>query len=192
MNTSTAVRAIAAAAHGQPVVFTAGSPGRIARAVADRPNHFYLAGSSGLASSIAIGVALQARNTTVVVDDPDGLMSNLAALVTAGMLTDLPLVHVVLDTAPRSSAGGGVTPSSHTDLCGLAMAAGYARTYTIDRTEKLAELVRTEVVNCPSPVFVRCVLAGTTSPGRARAAGGRRTNRVRPRTDPPAWFTEAA
>jgi sulfopyruvate decarboxylase subunit beta len=192
MNTSTAVRAIAAAAAGQPVVFTAGSPGRIARVVADRPNHFYLAGSSGLASSIAIGVALHARNTTVVVDDPDSLMNNLAALVTAGMLTDLPLVHVVLDTAPRASAGGGLTPSGHTDLCGLAMAAGYARTHTIDRTEKLAELVRAEVAHCPSPIFVRCVLAGSTSPGRARVGRGRRAGRPHPRTDPPAWFTEAA
>jgi sulfopyruvate decarboxylase subunit beta len=192
MNTSTAVRAIAAAANGQPVVFTAGDPGRIARAVANRPNHFYLDGSSGLASSIAIGVALHARNTTVVVDDPDSLLSNLAALVTAGMLTDLPLVHVVLDTTPRASAGGGVTPSAHTDLCGMAMAAGYARTYTIDRTEKLAELVRMEIANCPSPVFVRCVMAGSTSPGRARAGRQSRSTKPRPHTDPPTWFTEAA
>jgi sulfopyruvate decarboxylase subunit beta len=192
MNTGTAVRAIAAAAQGRPVVFTAGGPGRVARAVADRPNHFYLTGSSGLASSIAIGVALQARDTTVVVDDPDSLLANLAALVTAGALTDLPLVHVVLDTTTRASAGGRVTPGAHADLCGLAAAAGYPRTYTLDRTEALAELLRVEILACTSPVFVRCVMAGSTSPGRARAGRTQRTGRARPLTDPPAWFTDAA
>jgi len=190
MNIGTAVRAIASAAHGQPVVFTAGITGRTARRVADRPNHFYLDGSSGLASSIGIGVALHARNTTLVVDDPDSLLTNLAALVTAGMLTDLPLVHIVLDGTPRASADGGATPSGRTDLCGLAMAVGYPRAYTIDRTEKLTELVRREVASCPSPVFVRCVLADTTSPVRARTNRTRRTTTHR--QDPPAWFTEAA
>jgi sulfopyruvate decarboxylase subunit beta len=186
VNTGTAIRAIAAAASGQPVVFT-GNTGRIARRVADRPNHLYLDGSGGLASSIGIGFALHARNTTVVVDDPGSLLANLAALVTAGMLTDLPLVHVVLDGA---AIGGGVGSSGRADLCGLAMAAGYPRAHTIDHTEKLADLVRIEVTNCPSPVFVRCVLGVSTSPGRVRSA--RNSRRSRPRTDLPAWFTEAA
>jgi sulfopyruvate decarboxylase subunit beta len=171
------------------VVFT-GDTGRIARRVADRPNHFYLTGSSGLASSIGIGVALHARNTTVVVDDPSSLLANLAALVTAGMLTDLPLVHVVLDGATGASTDGGMASSGRADLCGLAMAAGYLRAHTIDHTEKLADLVRVEVESCPSPVFVRCVLGVSTSPGHVRIA--RNNRRSRPRTDPPAWFTEAA
>ncbi|HEY1573732.1 MAG TPA: hypothetical protein VGG05_20490 [Pseudonocardiaceae bacterium] len=183
MNVGTAVRVIASAAGGQPVVFTAGGPGRIARRLVDRPNHFYLDSTGGLASSIGIGVALHARNTTLVVDDPDSLLTNLAALVTAGMLVDLPLVHIVLDGLPRESASG------RADLCGLAMAVGYPRTYTIDRIERLAELVRREVVSCPSPAFVRCVLSDSTSPGRARPGRPRRPAVRRPR---PPWLTEAA
>lgn len=183
MNAGTAIRAIAAAAHGRPVVFAAGGPALVARRVADRPNHLYLDGSSGFASSVGIGVALHARGTTIVVDDPDGLLANLAALVTAGMLTDLPLVHIVLDGSPA--------PGSRTDLCGMAMAAGYLRTYTVDRTERLADLVREEIAHCPSPVFVRCLLAGGTSPALARI------NRRRPRNrseldNPLVWFPEAA
>jgi hypothetical protein len=182
MNVATAVRAIAAAAGGQPVVFTAGGTARIARRLVDRPNHFYLDSDTGLASSIGIGVALHARNTTLVVDDPESVLTNLAALVTAGMLTDLPLVHIVLDGLPTQSASG------RADLCGLAIAVGYPRTYTVDRTERLGELVRREVANCPSPAFVRCVLSDSSSPGRARVGraprGGHR--------DRPPWLTEAA
>jgi thiamine pyrophosphate-dependent acetolactate synthase large subunit-like protein len=183
VNTGTAIRAVAAAAHGCPVVFAAGDPALVARRVAHRPNHHYLDGSSGFASSVGIGVALHTRDTTVVVDEPDGLLANLAALVTAGMLTDLPLVHIVLD--------GNPAPISRTDLCGMALAVGYLRTYTVERTERLADLVRGETAHCPSPVFVRCRLTGSTSPALARM------NRRRPsyrseRDNPLARFTEAA
>jgi hypothetical protein len=183
MNVGTAVRAIASAAGGRPVVFTSGGTARVARRLVDRPNHFYLDSGTGLASSIGIGVALHARNTTLVVDDPDSVLTNLAALVTAGMLTDLPLVHIVLDGLPVQSAAG------RADLCGLAIAAGYPRTYTVDRIERLTELVRREVVSCPSPAFVRCVLSDSSSPGRARAG---RAARTAGRRDRPPWLTEAA
>jgi thiamine pyrophosphate-dependent acetolactate synthase large subunit-like protein len=191
MNTVTAIRAVAAAAYGQPVVFASGNTALVARRVADRPNHFYLNGSSGFASSIGIGVALHAQHTTVVVDDTDSLLANLAALVTAGMLADLPLVHIVLDGAPRASAGGGATPSGRTDLCALAMAVGYPRTYTIERTEKLAELMRKEIARCPSPVFVRCLLADSTWPALARIGRNRHDADESP-DDPPDWLSEAA
>lgn len=183
MNISTAVRVIASSAGEHPVVFTAGGAGRIARRLVDRPNHFYLDSATGLASSVGIGVALHARNTTLVVDDPDSLLTNLAALVTAGILTDLPLVHIVLDDLSRES------PCGRTDLCGLALAVGYPRTYTIDRIERLADLVRREVVSCPSPAFVRCVLSSATSPGRARV---RRLHRPGTRGARPPWLREAA
>lgn len=184
MNTGTAIRAVAAAAHGQTVVFASGNTALVAKRVADRPSHVYLDGSSGFASSVGIGVALHARNTTIVVDEPDGLLANLAALVTAGMLTDLPLVHIVLD--------GGATPIGRTDLCGLAMAAGYLRTYTIEHTERLADLVRGEIAHCPSPVFVRCLLTNSTSPALARIGRYRRTRNRSERDDPPVWFDRAA
>lgn len=187
MNTGTAIRAVAAAAAGRPVVFASGTPASVAKRVADRPNHVYADGTSGFASSIGIGIALHARRTAIVVDDPDSLVANLAALVTAGMVTDLPLVHVVLDSVRED---GSAALSDRTDLCGLAAAVGYPRTCTVERTGKLAGLVRTEIGHCPSPLFVRCLLADSTLPGLARI--GRRNATGRSRGDHPSWFTEAA
>lgn len=189
MNTGTAIRAVVAAAHGRPVVFASGNTGRTARCVANGPNHVYLDGSSVFASSIGIGVAMYARNTTIVVDDPGSLLTNLAALVTAGTLTDLPLVHIVLDSTPLPATPTDSTPGCETDLCGLAMAAGYPRTCTVERTERLAQLVRQEIAHCPSPVFVRCALARSTSPTLARIG------RLRRNTDTPSpidWRIRAA
>ncbi|HEX3592801.1 MAG TPA: hypothetical protein VHV74_24515 [Pseudonocardiaceae bacterium] len=189
MNTETAIRAVATAANGRPVVFASGNPALVAKRIADRPNHFYADGASGFVSSIGIGVALHARSTTIIVDDPDSLLANLAALVTAGTLTDLPLVHIVLD---RVRASGGAALNERADLCGLAMAAGYPRTYTLERTEELGDLVRREIARCPSPVFVRCLLSDSTSPAVARIGRRRRIADRSERDDPPAWFTEAA
>lgn len=176
--------AIVSAAGGRPVVFAAGETGRAAKKLADRPNHFYLDGTSGLASSIGIGIALQARETTVVVDDANSVLANLAAMVTAGMLVDLPLVHIVLDD---SLPAAGETPASRTDLTSLAMAVGYPRMYTVDVTDNLADLVRREAENCPSPVFVRCLLGD-----RATSARGRSGIRWPLRGNDSGWFADAA
>lgn len=189
MNINRAVRAIAQAAHGQPVLFGSDDTAQAAKRLADRPNHFYLDSSPGYASAIAIGVAMHSMHTTIVVDDENSVLGNLAALVTAGALTDLPLVHIVLDSTPPT-AGRGNT-SSRTDLCGMAMAVGYPRTYTIEHTENLGDLVRTQVTHCPSPVFVRCPLADSTSPALARIGRHRGTGRPH-HAGPPAWFTDAA
>lgn len=188
MNAGTAIRAVSAAARGRHVVFSSGTVTQIAKRVAHGPHHLYLDGPSMFASSVGIGAAWYARNTTIVIDDPDSVLTNLAALVTAGMLTDLPLVHIVLD-GPHAVADH--CPDSHdrTDLCALAMAAGYPRTHTIERLDKLAELVRQEIVNCPSPVFVRCALAESTS--RALACIGRHLRLVEP-PDSAAYHVEAA
>lgn len=189
MNITRAVRVIAQAAHGQPILFGSDDTAQAAKLLADRPNHFYLDQSPGYASAIAVGVALHSMHTTIVVDDARSVLGNVAALVTAGALTDLPLVHIVLDDTPPTSGHGNT--SSRTDLCGLAMAVGYPRTYTIDHTDDLADLVRNQVTHCPSPVFVRCPLADSTSSALARI--GRHRGNTRPhRTGPPLWFTDAA
>jgi sulfopyruvate decarboxylase subunit beta len=173
MNTAGALRAIMAAASGFPVVFCEGDLGRLARLVADHANHPYLTGPDGLASSVGIGVAVYTRVTTIVVDQPDGVLANLAAVVTAGTISDLPLVHVVLD-APAAPARVGAA-----DLCGLALAAGYRRTRVVHSADELAGLVRAELASCPSPLFVRCRLAAGASATRIRG------HRSRYRTPPP-------
>jgi phosphonopyruvate decarboxylase len=148
------------------VVFAIGD----AASIVGRPNHFRLPDPPGYASSIGIGIALHTADTTIVVDDPDSLLANLAALATAGTLGDLPLVHIVLDDTP---------PHHHVDLRALATALGYRRTYTVEHTEKLAAVVRREIAHCPSPVFVRCPLTDSTPP--ALVSIGHRT-----------WDAEAA
>lgn len=189
MNTDSAIRAIITATRHQPVIFTSGELGRVARDIADRPTHFYLAGSTGLASSTGIGVALQTHGTTVVVDGYGSVLTNLAGLVTAGMLTDLPLVHIVLDDT-RDTANAG-----RTDLCGMARAAGYAHVHTVDTLESFVRTIRREITTCTAPVFLRCVLRDDEAPA-PRSAAVAYLDSAAPfpahRVWPPDWLSQAA
>ena len=196
MNTDSAIRAIITATRHQPVIFTSGELGRVARDIADRPTHFYLAGSTGLASSTGIGVALQTHGTTVVVDGYGSVLTNLAGLVTAGMLTDLPLVHIVLDdTRYTSTNGTATTAAGRTDLCGMARAAGYAHVQTVDTLEAFVRTIRREITTCAAPVFLRCVLHDGDAPA-PKSVGVAYLNSAAPfpaqRSWPPDWLSEAA
>jgi thiamine pyrophosphate-dependent acetolactate synthase large subunit-like protein len=164
MNKTTAIRAIIEATAEQPVIFTTGYASRIAHAIADRPNHFYMTGSMGLASSIGIGVALSTKRTTVVVDGDGSLLMNPVGLIAAGALPDLPLLHIVLDDGSYASTGGQCVPSHRTDLGALAAACGYSRVRESRHAAEFAVIVQEEIARCAAPVFLRCTLSAQDDP----------------------------
>ncbi|WP_166677567.1 thiamine pyrophosphate-dependent enzyme [Amycolatopsis arida] len=170
MNKTDAIRAILAATTDEPTVFTTGYASRIACGLDDRPNHFYMTGSMGLASSIGMGIAQQTGRRTVVVDGDGSLLMNPVGLMTAGALDLLPMIHVVLDDGSYASTGGQSVPSGRADLCALAEACGYQRIHDVDGFDELRALVSAEVVSCASPVFIRCALRGPEAPIPARVA----------------------
>lgn len=171
MNKTAAVDAVIAATLDEPIIFTTGYSCRIANGSADRPNHFYMTGSMGLASSIATGVALTTGRTTVVVDGDGSVLMNPVGLITAGGLPDLPLVHVVLDDGRYASTGGQLVPSTRADLCGHARASGYRRVFSTASLDEFALLLRDELTDVSSPVFIHCILtdADVAVPGRIDA-----------------------
>ncbi|MFB7664843.1 thiamine pyrophosphate-dependent enzyme [Kitasatospora sp. NPDC056138] len=161
MNKTSAIAAVLAATRTEPTVFTTGYACRIANHLGDRPNHFYMTGSMGLAASIGIGIAQATRRTTVVVDGDGSLLMNPVGLVTAGALPDLPLLHIVLDDGRYASTGGQFVPSRRADLGAWAAACGYPKVAESGDPAEFAGLVRTTVADCTSPVLL---LARLTEP----------------------------
>ncbi|MET8629448.1 thiamine pyrophosphate-dependent enzyme [Kitasatospora sp. NPDC004669] len=157
MNKTTAIGTVLAATTDQPVVFTTGYACRIAKHLADRPGHFYMTGSMGLAASIATGIALATGRTAVAVDGDGSLLMNPTTLVTAGALHELPLVHLVLDDASYASTGGQRTPAAATDFTAWARACGYPSVARTDRPDELAALLR-EALERPAQTLIQCVL----------------------------------
>ena len=165
MNRTTAVEAIiAATSKTHPVVFTTDATCRIARVVDDRPNHFYLTAATGLAGSLGIGIALETRRPTVIVDSYSNLVRNPVGLLTAGTMGELPLIHIVLDDSLSGAGTVGAAPSDRTDILALARASGYGYVATTAMASRFTAVIESRLADCAEPVFLRAVLTDPETP----------------------------
>jgi len=128
-------------------------------AVLDRPENFYMIGSMGLASSIALGLALARPERHTVVFDGDGnLLMNLGILPmvgggATGRAGAPSLVHVVFDNGVYGSTGGQLSPSRGVRLDAVAGACGYARAESVDTAPEVARAVR-DALAADGPSFI--------------------------------------
>jgi sulfopyruvate decarboxylase subunit beta len=164
---STAIAEILATAPGIPTVFTTGFTSRVAASMDDRPNHFYMTGSMGLALALGSGVAMGSKQTTIVVDGDGSLLMNPATLLAVGEAPDLPLVHIVLDDGVYASTGGQPTPGRRTDLAGLATASGYVFVHEATSPSALRAQLKT-ALNARSAIFIHCPVQPDTAPPGGR------------------------
>jgi len=108
------------------VVAANGRVSREAFALKDRPQNFYMIGSMGLASSIALGLALTQPQRKVVILDGDGnVLMNLGGLPQIGERLPPNLVHIVIDNETYGSTGSQATISRKIPLEKIALASGY-------------------------------------------------------------------
>jgi quercetin dioxygenase-like cupin family protein len=84
-----------------PVVFATGYTCRQAHRLADRPNHFYMTGSMGMASAIGMGMASTSQAPVVVVDGDGALLMNLSTLLLTSQFPTRGFVHL-----PNASISG--------------------------------------------------------------------------------------
>lgn len=108
------------------IVATTGYTGRELSALADRPNHLYMVGSMGCASSLGLGLALARPDLRVVVIDGDGAaLMRMGSFATLGAYGGGNLVHIVLDNEAHDSTGGQATVSTGVSFTDIARACGY-------------------------------------------------------------------
>jgi phosphonopyruvate decarboxylase len=108
------------------VIATTGYTGRELFALCDRPNHLYMVGSMGCASSLGLGLCLSRPDLKVVVIDGDGAalmrMGNFAMI---GAYGGPQLTHILLDNEAHDSTGSQATVSSRVAFAQVATACGY-------------------------------------------------------------------
>lgn len=123
------------------VVATTGYTGRELYAIADRPNHLYMVGSMGCASSLGLGLAISRADLRVVVIDGDGAaLMRMGNLATVGAYGGANLTHIVLDNEVHDSTGGQETVSGGVSFAGIASACGYGLALEGDGVTILDEL----------------------------------------------------
>jgi sulfopyruvate decarboxylase subunit beta len=93
----------------------------------------------GLASSMALGIALELPHRTVVALDTDGaFLMNLCGLPTIAKLRPGNFLHVVFDNGVYEASGGQSTLSNVADLVAVAKAAGYPKAMWVSSPEEMA------------------------------------------------------
>lgn len=108
------------------VIGTTGYTGRELFALSDRPNHLYMVGSMGCASSLGLGLSLALPDWKIVVVDGDGAaLMRLGNLATIGAYGEPNFRHIVLDNTVHESTGGQSTVSQSSSFAGMAAACGY-------------------------------------------------------------------
>jgi len=155
-----ALRAAVGALGSEPVVHANGHVCRESFAVRDRPENFYMIGSMGLASSIALGLALARPERRTVVFDGDGnLLMNLGILPMVGGGPAIGrgrpanFVHVVFDNGVYGSTGGQLSPSRGVGLAAVAAACGYARAESVDSAAGVESALR-GAIQADGPGFI--------------------------------------
>ena len=155
-----ALRAAIASLNDEPVVHANGYICRESFSLRDRPENFYMIGSMGLASAIALGVALAApRRKTVVFDGDGNLLMNLGILpmIGGGPLArggrPRNLVHVVFDNGLYGSTGNQLSPARGVPFDRLALAAGYEGAQAVTSEAEITQAVR-DALGAAGPRFV--------------------------------------
>lgn len=134
-----AIKAVLELLTDQPVIICNGFPSREAFKVLDRPTHFYMIGSMGVAPAIGLGIALAKPDKKVVVLDGDGnVLMNLGTLATVGALKPKNFIHVVFDNEVYGSTGNQPTISRTVRLEHVAKSSGYVNVERVREREDVA------------------------------------------------------
>lgn len=135
-------------------LFTNGFISRIGFSVKDRLRNFYMIGSMGLVSSVALGIALNTQCKVIIFDGDGSLLMNMGILPLIGHERPANLIHLVFDNKAYGSTGNQPTVSGTVDFCGVASSVGYANVFEFDDLSLFKKKIG-KVLSSGGPVFVR-------------------------------------
>jgi len=141
------------------VLASTGFCGRELYAIDDRPNQFYMVGSMGCVTPLALGLALSRPDLRVVALDGDGAaLMRLGAFATIGAYAPPNLWHLLIDNSAHDSTGGQATVSGQVSFAGIAASSGYASAFETEDVEQIGAWLECPTRNGPQ---FACVLTRT-------------------------------
>lgn len=117
-------------------------------------NDFLTVGSMGHASSIALGIALNAPERKIFSFDGDGaILMHMGSLALTGSLKPENFYHIMFNNQAHESVGGLPTVMADIDIKSIALACGYRKVFSAKDKEEL-EAVIDEFKEEKGPVFL--------------------------------------
>jgi phosphonopyruvate decarboxylase len=147
----------------------------------DRSGHardFLTVGSMGHASSIALGLALNSPERTVVCLDGDGAaLMHMGALATIGAEGPPNLYHIIFNNGAHDSVGGQATVARKIDLSGVARACGYRSVWRVATPEELAVALGS-IFKQPGPALIEILVGRGARDNLGRPTSTPRKNKA--------------
>jgi len=128
----------------------------------DRPRNFYMWNSMGMASSIALGLALARPDLRVIVLDGDGsILMNLGSLASERACGVTNLVHIIWDNGGWEITGGQPAGSPFgVDLEAVARGCGFRKTASVDNIHEFRHAMTQAMADTQAWAIVARVEAG--------------------------------
>ncbi|MDH5476995.1 MAG: sulfopyruvate decarboxylase subunit alpha [Nitrospinota bacterium] len=136
------LKAAAKAMEGKMVVGNIGAPSKELCDVMDQPSNFYMLGSMGMATPIALGAALNSNKTVISIDGDGSALMNPSTLATVARTAPGNLLIFLIDNGSYGSTGDQPTAASQTaDLAQVARGFGIDWILRTADPEEAAEAV---------------------------------------------------
>jgi thiamine pyrophosphate-dependent acetolactate synthase large subunit-like protein len=124
----------------------------------DDSANLYMVGSLGLASSIALGIAVSKNIPIIVIDGDASVLMNLGSLVSIGRRKPKNLIHIVLDNDAYASCSEEKSMSDTANLAIIAKKVGYRTIFTVKDQKQLDRAIRlSRKMN--GPIFIHVLIS---------------------------------
>ena len=125
---------------------------RVARGQRNQ-NDFLTVGSMGHTSQIALGIAMNSDRKVICLDGDGSAIMHMGSFGITGSSKAENLIHVVLNNGAHDSVGGQPTVGFQINLQEIALACGYAHTYSLSEKSELAPTFQT-LLSLQGPIFL--------------------------------------
>jgi sulfopyruvate decarboxylase subunit beta len=141
--------------HRDEVVVAAYQGGFAWMRIHPHPLNCFSVGAMGLASTLALGIAIGRPDKRVIVLDGDGsLIMSLSSLITVAEAAPVNLVHIVCENGRYESNGGHPIPGyGRLNFADMARAAGYRYSTEIDDIATFEAQIGS-ILKMDGPVFL--------------------------------------
>ena len=133
---------------------------------------FMTVGSMGHTSSIALGVALGAKDKRVICLDGDGsLLMHLGSLPIIGSISPNNFIHILLNNSAHESVGGQPTVAKDVNFKELSKSCGYRNYYTAKDSEVLKSIwKKLELASGPTLLELQVSISTRADLGRPKSS----------------------
>jgi phosphonopyruvate decarboxylase len=94
-------------------------------------------GAMGHANHLALGIAIYGTQRVVMLDGDGAILMHMGALPLIAQKAGNNFLHIVINNGSHESVGGQPTAGFDIDLCAVAKACGYTRTYLVTNEKEL-------------------------------------------------------